>query len=60
MICESETLIFDLDWKGLKEYVRVFNMENKYNSMYQNMKFKIKNVYLVKDNTLLFVYEYED
>lgn len=60
MICDSETLNFEFDWKGLKKYVREFNKENKYNSMYQNMKFKIKNVYLVKDDSLLFVYEYND
>ncbi len=61
--CESEGLNFDLDWKELKKYVREFNKENKYNCMYQNMKFKIKNVYLVnyKDmDTLLFVYEFMD
>jgi len=60
MNCDSERLNFELDWKGLKIYQREFNKENKYNSMYQNMKFKIKNVYLVKDDTLLFVYDYKD
>jgi len=55
----SEILNFELDWKGLKKYVQEFNKE-KYNCMYQNMKFKIKNIYLVKDDSLLFVYEYKD
>jgi len=52
-----------LDWEGIERYISEFNKENKYNSMYKNMKFKIQNVYLVKYqnmDTLLFVYEFQD
>jgi hypothetical protein len=54
---------FNFDWEGIERYISEFNNENKYNSMYKNMKFKIKNVYLVKYkdmDTLLFVYEFKD
>lgn len=61
--CDSEPLNFELDWQGIERYISEFNKENKYNSMYKNMKFKIQNVYLVKYqnmDTLLFVYEFQD
>lgn len=60
---ESDGLKIELDWEGIERYISEFNTENKYNSMYNNMKFKIKDVFLVKNDkmeTLLFVYEYQD
>ena len=60
---DSEVLNLDLNWIEIKKYVKEFNNENTYNCMYQNMKFKIRNVYLVKYidmDTLLFVYEFND
>jgi hypothetical protein len=63
MTIENEKLKLAVDWPGIARYISEFNDENKYNSMYKNMKFKIKNVYLVKYQnieTLLFVYEFQD
>lgn len=65
MKCDSESLNFKLDWEGIERYISEFNKENKYKSMYKDMKFKIQNVYLVLEeyidmDTLLFVYEFKD
>jgi hypothetical protein len=60
-LVDSPNLNFD--WEGILQYILEFNTENKYNQMYKDMKFNIKNVYLVpykNMDTLLFVYEFKD
>jgi hypothetical protein len=60
---DNDKLKIDVDWQGIERYISELNNENKYNSNYKNMKFKLINIYLVKYknmDTLLFVYESKD
>jgi hypothetical protein len=66
-LAQVETQNLIIDWQGIYRYIHDFNNDydndNKYNQIYKDMKFKIQNVYLVKDpnmDSLLFVYEFED